>query len=284
MTSTYSLANLPRRVKEDGERDASRYEKLVLAFSRRAERLAQEHGKRLQQFWADAADACGRMAAAAKEGRLADDAKAYATDAAQRGALMLDILRERARDQDAAHEAAGTPPVLIYDYEVILDGKTLSRPSNKVLLRILPPEGVEVDERKRPFMIVEPRSGLGAGIGGFKPDSQVGVALHNGHPLYFVVFRQHAEPGQTLADVMHAEAEFVAEISRRHPEAKKPVRRGQLPGRLGDHDHGRLQSRDHRADRHQRRADLHLVRQARRKCDALQRRHDGRRVAGASSF
>ena len=142
---------------------------------------------------------------------------------------MLDILRERA-DQDAAHEAAGTPPVLIYKYEVILDGKTLSRPSNKVLLKILPPEGVEVDERKRPFMIVEPRAGLGTGIGGFKPDSQVGVALHNGHPVYFVVFRQHPEPGQTLADVMRAEAEFVAEISRRHPEAPKLVVVGNCQG------------------------------------------------------
>ena len=229
MTSTYSLANLPRRVKEDGERDANRYENLVLALSRRAERIVREHGERLQQFWADAADAYGRVAAAAKEGRLVDDAKAYATDAAQRGALMLDILRERA-DRDAAHEAAGTPPVLIYDYDVILDGKTLSRPCNKALLRILPPEGVEVDERKRPFMIVEPRSGLGAGIGGFRPDSQVGVALHNGHPVYFVVFRQHPEPGQTLADVMHAEAEFVAEISRLHPEAPKSVVVGNCQG------------------------------------------------------
>jgi len=229
VTSTYSLKNKPRLMAEDGARDVDRHKNLLLAFSRRAERIAQEHGKRLQQFWADAADAYGRMAATAKDGRLATDANAYATDAAQRGALMLDILRERA-ERDAAHEAAGTPPVLIYKYEVILDGKTLSPPCNKVLLRILPPEGVKVDEEKRPFMIVDPRAGHGAGIGGFKPDSQVGVALHNGHPVYFVVFRQHPEPGQTLADVMHAEAEFVAEITRRHPEAEKPVVVGNCQG------------------------------------------------------
>ena len=35
-------------------------------------------------------------------------------------------------------------------------------------------------------MIIDPRAGHGAGIGGFKPDSQVGVALHDGHPVYFV--------------------------------------------------------------------------------------------------
>jgi pimeloyl-ACP methyl ester carboxylesterase len=229
MTSTYSLENIPRRMAEDGARDASRYENLLFAFSRRAERLAREHGKRVQQLWADAADAQRRIAASAKDGRLANDAQAYATDATQRGVLMLDILRERA-DQDAAHEAAGTPPVLIYDHEIILDGKTLPRPCNKVLLRIVPPEGVDVDEKKRPFMIVDPRAGHGAGIGGFKPDSQVGVALRKGHPVYFVVFRQHAEPGQTLADVMHAEAEFVAEVGRRHPGAPKPVVVGNCQG------------------------------------------------------
>jgi hypothetical protein len=67
MTSTYSLKNVPRRMAGDGERDANRYENLVLALSRRAERIVQEHGKRLQQFWADAADAYGRIAASAKD-------------------------------------------------------------------------------------------------------------------------------------------------------------------------------------------------------------------------
>ena len=70
----------------------------------------------------------------------------------------------------------------------------------------------------------------GAGIGGFKPDSQVGVALRGGHPVYFVVFRQHPEPGQTLADVMRAEAEFLREISRRHPDAPNPIVVGNCQG------------------------------------------------------
>jgi len=182
MTSTYSLDNIPRRLAEDGERDASRYQNLMLAFSRRVERMSREHGKRLQQLWADASDAERRIAESVNADRLGKDAIAYATDAAQRMVLTLDILRERA-EQDAAHDAAGTPPVLVYDYETILDGKSMPRPCNKILLKILPPKGVEVDERKRPYMIVDPRAGNGAGIGGFKPDSQVGVALHNGHPV-----------------------------------------------------------------------------------------------------
>ena len=203
---------------------------MLFAFSRRAEHMAHDHGKRLQQFWTDAAEAQRRFAEVAKGWPARRRRpKAYATDAAQRCALTLDVLRERA-DQDTAHEAAGTPPVLIYDHEVVLDGKTLPRPANKVLLKILPPDGVEVMDWKRPYMIVDPRAGHGAGIGGFKSDSQVGVALHDGHPVYFVVFRPHPEPGQTLADVMRAEAEFVAEIRRRHPDAPKPIIVGNCQG------------------------------------------------------
>ncbi len=225
----YSSLNAPQRAAEDGAMAAHQYEQLLFAFSRRAEHIARDHGKRLQEFWTDAAEAQRRIAESQKEGRLADDATAYATDATQRLALTLDVLRERA-DQDVAHEAAGTPPVLIYDYEVVLDGKTLSRPTNKVLLRILPPDGVKAMDWKRPYMIVDPRAGHGAGIGGFKTDSQVGVALRDGHPVYFVVFRPHAEPGQTLADVMRTEAEFVAEIRRRHPDAPKPIIVGNCQG------------------------------------------------------
>jgi hypothetical protein len=45
-----------------------------------------------------------------------------------------------------------------------------------------------VDAKRRPYVIIDPRGGHGPGIGGFKDDSQVGVALHEGHPVYFVIF------------------------------------------------------------------------------------------------
>src|SRR5271165_535712 len=229
MTSTYSSLTAPQRATEDGAMTAHQYEQLLFAFSRRAEHVARDHGKRLQEFWTEAAEAQRRFAESLNDRRFADDAKAYATDAVQRLALALDVLRERA-DQDAAHEAAGTPPVLIYDHEVVVDGNTLPRPVNKMLLKIVPPDGVKVMDWKRPYMIVDPRAGHGAGIGGFKSDSQVGVALRDGHPVYFVVFRPHPEPTQTLADVMRTEAEFVAEIRRRHPDAPKPIIVGNCQG------------------------------------------------------
>ena len=45
---------------------------------------------------------------------------------------------------------------------------------NYALVRIAPPAGVEIVEKKRPFVIVDPRAGHGPGIGGFKPDSEIG--------------------------------------------------------------------------------------------------------------
>ena len=153
----------------------------------------------------------------------------WAVDAAQRQILFLDALRKRG-DDFLEHEAAGAPPVLIYDYELVLDGATLPRPCNYTLLRILAPEGVEIDETRRPFVIIDPRAGHGAGIGGFKEDSQVGVALASGQPVYFVAFRPMPEPGQTIADVTAAEAAFVRLVRERHPESPKPVLIGNCQG------------------------------------------------------
>lgn len=155
--------------------------------------------------------------------------QAYVNDAAQRSALFLDTMRERG-DIFLEHEAAGCPPVLTYDYEVVLDGADLFHPCNYMLLKILPPEGVEIDATARPYIIIDPRAGHGAGIGGFKSDSQVGVALAKGHPVYFVAFRREPISGQSLADVTRAEAEFVREVGRHHPEAPKPVVTGNCQG------------------------------------------------------
>jgi pimeloyl-ACP methyl ester carboxylesterase len=202
---------------------------ILSSSGRHSQSIGREHGERLQKFWTDVSDLVSRFEGANRAGKLAADALAYAGDATRRTILTLDTLRERA-DNDAAHEAAGAPPVLSYQSEVVLDGRDLHRPVNYQLLRIIAPEGLEVLEWKRPYLIIDPRAGHGAGIGGFKPDSQVGVALHDGHPVYFLVFRPHPEPGQTLADVMRAEAAFVTEIARRHPKSPKPIIVGNCQG------------------------------------------------------
>ena len=87
-----------------------------------------------------------------------------------------------------------------------------------------------IDDTKRPFIIVDPRAGHGPGIGGFKQDSQVGVALKAGHPVYFVIFFPRPEPGQTLEDVCAAEGQFVETVVERHPDSPKPVLVGNCQG------------------------------------------------------
>ncbi|MEQ8823081.1 MAG: DUF3141 domain-containing protein [Filomicrobium sp.] len=162
-------------------------------------------------------------------GTLQQDYLEYLEDAGQRAVLTLDTLRQRG-DIFFEHEAAGAPPVLIYDYDVVMDGACLPHPCNYMLLRIKPPEGLEVFQWKRPYVIIDPRAGHGPGIGGFKPDSQVGVALADGHPVYFVAFKQMPEQGQTLAAVTNAEAAFLREIRRLHPDSPKPVIVGNCQG------------------------------------------------------
>ena len=153
----------------------------------------------------------------------------YLSDFSQRSILFLDIMRQRG-NQFVEHERAGCPPVLAYDYDLIIDGSTLARPVNYSLVRIRPPAGVMVHEEQRPYIIIDPRAGHGSGIGGFKSESEVGVALDAGHPVYFCIFKTHPEPGQTVADVTRAEAHFVREVIRRHPDCHKPVVIGNCQG------------------------------------------------------
>jgi len=204
-------------------------QRLKTAWTRHTERMSRDHGKRLNDLWNEAGALNRRFGEAASKGRILGDANDYAVDAAQRSVLTIDTLRKRGNN-DIEHMATGTPPVLSYQTEVVVDGHDLPRPVNYMLLKILPPEGVEIFDWKRPYMIIDPRAGHGAGIGGFNPDSQVGVALHDGHPVYFVVFRPHPEPGQVQADVMRAEAEFVSAIAHRHPTSPKPIIVGNCQG------------------------------------------------------
>ncbi len=160
---------------------------------------------------------------------LAQEAYDYLVDSQQRSILTVDALR-KAADDTQKHEQDGGMPFLIYDYQVILKGEDLARPSNYMLLKITPPDGTEIDEYKRPFIIIDPRAGHGPGIGGFKHDSQVGVALKGGHAVYFIAFAQKPLPEQTIADVTSCEAEFVKHVVSLHPQSPKPIVIGNCQG------------------------------------------------------
>src|SRR6185369_9187951 len=143
----------------------------------------------------------------------------YMVDAGQRSVLFLDIMRQRG-DQYRDHVAQTAPNVLSYAAELIIDGRTLAEPVNYALVRIIPPKGVEIDMKRRPFVVVDPRAGHGPGIGGFKADSEVGVAMRAGHPCYFIGFTPEPMPGQTIEDIMHAEAVFLEKVIALHPGAE----------------------------------------------------------------
>jgi pimeloyl-ACP methyl ester carboxylesterase len=154
----------------------------------------------------------------------------YAIDAAQRTVLFWDVMRQRG-NQYREHMAESVPNVLNYEAELIIDGRTLKRPVNYGLVRIVPPQGVTIDPRKRPFMIIDPRAGHGPGIGGFKADSEIGVIFKAGHPCYFVGFLPEPMPGQTIEDIGRAEAIFLEKLTSLHPDADgKPAVIGNCQG------------------------------------------------------
>ncbi len=185
------------------------------------------------------------------------DLAAYWTDAAQRAVLFTDILRKRGNTY-LEHLHRDQPPVLVFDYETILDGRDFERPVNYALVRIIDrrregrdrrregrsvPEGAADDRRhrtsvataapdatRRPIVIFDPRAGHGPGIGGSKKDSQIGMALDAGHTVYFLIFFTKPAPGQTLADVRDAQIRFIAKVRERHPEAPRPAIIGNCQG------------------------------------------------------
>ncbi len=185
------------------------------------------------------------------------DWEAYWADAAQRAVLFTDILRQRGNIY-LEHLLQDQPPVLVFDYETIQDGRHFERPVNFALVRIIDrrheggerrrqersaPEGAADDRRhrtsvaveapkatRRPIVIFDPRAGHGPGIGGSKKDSQIGMALDAGHPVYFLIFFTRPAPDQSLADVRNAQIKFIQKVRERHPNAPRPAIIGNCQG------------------------------------------------------
>ncbi|MDX0803022.1 DUF3141 domain-containing protein [Sinorhizobium medicae] len=146
------------------------------------------------------------------------DAYTYALDAWQRSILFLDVMRQRGAQYEE-HTAQTAPNVLDYEAELVCDGRKLDRPVNYALVRIVPPAGAVIDPLKKPFVVVDPRAGHGPGIGGFKADSEIGVAIKAGHACYFIGFLPEPVPGQTIEDITRSEAIFLETVIARHPDA-----------------------------------------------------------------
>ena len=186
----------------------------------------------------------------------------YWIDTVQRSVIFMDIMRKRGNNY-LEHIKEGLPPVLTFEHDIVLDGRTFERPVNYVLVQIkdrrgptldrrteedparttdrrtegapgqdrrLTPREAYVASRKRPIIIFDPRAGHGPGIGGSKRDSEVGIALNNGHAVYFALFYPTPQPGQTIVDIEEAEVRFVEEVQRRHPKSPRPALLGNCQG------------------------------------------------------
>jgi hypothetical protein len=114
---------------------------LSTAAQRQSARMTETHSRRAEAAVEQAKALMEGLRSAQSEGRISSDYAEYLRDAWERMILTVDTLRKRG-DIFLEHEAAGCPPVLIYDYEVVMDGKDMDYPSNYMLLKIIPPEGV----------------------------------------------------------------------------------------------------------------------------------------------
>jgi len=195
--------------------------KVAALLRKRLTTAAEAYRARIQAAYKQAAEAAGHVSWM--------EPFYYTVDFLQRSVLFWDALRQRGNDY-VERANKGAKPVMKYQYETIADGRKFSKPVNYALVSIVPPTGVQVDANTRPYVIIDPRAGHGPGIAGFKDDSEVGVALAAGHHVYFVMFFQYPEPGQTLLDVCEAEKEFVRIVRERHPGSPKPVILGNCQG------------------------------------------------------
>lgn len=155
----------------------------------------------------------------------------YWADAAWRAVATLDLLRRRANNM-REHEAKGMPPLLHFEGEQVADARAFDPPCNYRLLRITScPHHMErhVKAGMSPVIVVEPRAGHGPGIGGFRRDSEVGMAMLEGHPVYFVVFDPEPVDGQTVGAVVGALARFFEIVARLH-HGQRPIVYGNCQG------------------------------------------------------
>ena len=200
-------------------------------------------------------------------------------DAAQRSVLFWDVMRQRG-NQYREHLAETAPHVLDYEVELVVDGRTLDRPVNYALVRIVPPGGrrdrsdAAAVRRRRSARRARPRHRR---LQGRQRDRR---RVQGRASLLFrrLPARSHAGPDdrghRARRGDLPREGHRAASRGRR-----QAVRDRQLPGRLGGHDAGRHPPRAVRPDHHRRIAAVLLGRRARQESDALQRRPARRQLA-----
>src|SRR5262249_58051268 len=129
-----------------------------------------------------------------------------------RSSVRLRTIRRKRGTKREEMLAQGVMSVLIYDCELVMRGDELPHPVNYSLLRVIPPDGAEINDRNRPVYVIDPRAGQGPGIAGFKQLSEIGDAFKAGHPVYFAGFTASPAEGQRIEDVARAHTIFIEKV------------------------------------------------------------------------
>ena len=149
---------------------------------------------------------------------------AYCGDVFWRSAAAMDTLRQRAANM-SAHEAAGMPPCCISRPRKSQTPTRSRLPATTACCEspaAAPTRwSATFGQGAAPVVVVDPRAGHGPGIGGFRRDSEVGMALREGHPVYFVAFDREPVEGQTMGAVVESIARFI-EIVSQSTSARSP--------------------------------------------------------------
>src|SRR4051794_21640114 len=132
------MASLTRSI--DRSVDLSRA--LAHVLEQRVRGARERYLERIRYAWRDA-QAAARAPLTPIE--AARQWRSYSVDFVQRSVLFWDTLRERG-NRWLEHEAAGKPPVLAYEYEVLSDARSFENPANYALVRIVPPRDIVIDE------------------------------------------------------------------------------------------------------------------------------------------
>ena len=133
MTSTYSPETAADRGLAAAEIAAADMQRVFMSLSRHLERMARGHGERLQKHFVEAARIERALGESAAHRTLFEGAREYGRDAAERAWMTLEALASAPTttfSPRGGRHAAGAD----YDYEVVVDGRTLPRPVNYMLL------------------------------------------------------------------------------------------------------------------------------------------------------
>src|SRR5689334_21028686 len=96
--------------------------KVSVVFQKRAKLAQERFAERVREAWAEGE--AGARSATPWDAWA--DWYEYSVDFAQRAILFWDTLRQRGNNF-VEHTAAGLPPVLHFDYEIVLDARKLAR-------------------------------------------------------------------------------------------------------------------------------------------------------------